>query len=196
MNKRLGGIILLIVALFLSVGIGYALVSYQGEGVAYDRNPPKPSAQPVRTEIPPKSDEPAKTLTGPLTGADLSLGALHIGDTMELVKKTLGEPNQIKQKEDGLLLHQYANMEVYFLNGVVCALISDSSSVGTPRNIHDGASAQEVFTAYGTDYTVSDYNGLKLYEYTIVSHEGKNCILRFAIRNSDSKVDYISIRTN
>lgn len=85
-------------------------------------------------------------------------------------------------------------MEVILSNKKVIGLVSNFSDVSTPRNIHEGSPEKEIFAAYGNNYNASTYENLKLYEYSIpVGND--SCILRFAVRMSDYRVEYISIRT-
>ena len=64
----------------------------------------------------------------------------------------------------------------------------------TPRGIHSGSTAQEVFDTYGTNFVNQRYEDLILYEYKVFSREGNPCWLRCAVRQSDNIVDYISMR--
>ena len=129
-----------------------------------------------------------------LNALDLSLGVLTIGDPADKVRKALGEPNSTNAKDNGHTFCKYNSMEVVLYQDKVSALVSYSAEAETPRGIHNDSTAQDVFNAYGTDYIESTYEGLTLYEYKVTSQDGHPCYLRFAVRGSDQKVDYISAR--
>ena len=198
----------LVAALLISIGAGYFIV---GQGEDYS-----PTAQ-TRRDLPPQVDSPANQpsenttslpsttptpaaeispppqQTGELNALDLSLGVLSIDDPEEKVRQALGEP--LSSKNDNYGIHnEYDALEVVIRNGRIAALVSQNSSVSTPRGIHDGSPAQEVFDKYGTNYESSPIENLMLYEYIITSTNGTPCWLRFAVRNEDNRVDYISAR--
>jgi len=58
----------------------------------------------------------------------------------------------------------------------------------------EGSPIGDVFTNYGTDYRYEVYNNIQLYEYPIISKDGTSCLLRFAVRNGERTVYYISMR--
>ena len=201
------------VAFVASIGLGAMIVRYQGQGESYAPSSPKQNAQatsPVTqsssagsstgqetaTQKPPSDAFPEiPKQTGALTALDLSLGKLTIGDDMEKVRAILGNPKSSRLNEYGSTVYKFDTMEVVFQqDNKVIALVSESAAATTPRGIHDGSTAKEVFAAYGNNYNQSSYGGLKLYEYNVTSKDGRSCILRFAIRESDAIVDYISIR--
>lgn len=202
----------IVVAFVASIGLGAMVVRYQGQGESYTASPPKPKAQtvpavtPSAAPVPPSGQETAAQKpsdafpeipkqTGALTALDLSLGKLTIGDDMEKVRAIFGNPKSSRLNEYGSTVYKFDAMEVVFQNdNKVIALVSESAVASTPRGIHDGSTAEEVFAAYGNNYNQSSYGGLKLYEYNVTSKDGRACILRFAVRESDSIVDYISMR--
>ena len=208
-NICIGGIVVAFVA---SIGLGAMVVRYQGQGESYAPSPPKPNVQSIPTVTQSSStgsstgqeteaQKPSDAFpeipkqTGALTALDLSLGKLTIGDDMEKVRAILGNPKSSRLNEYGSTVYKFDAMEVVFQNdNKVIALVSESAAASTPRGIHDGSTAEEVFTAYGNNYNQSSYGGLKLYEYNITSKDGRSCILRFAVRESDTIVDYISMR--
>lgn len=145
------------------------------------------------------SDKPAEVATipqqtGALNALDLSLGNFSIDDPEDKVRQSLGTPLKTSTDSDGSTRLKYDALEIVLRNGKISALVSQTSAVSTPRGIHDGSIAQEVFDAYGTNYQSSSFEGTTLYEYTIISKNGTPCWLRFAIRNTDGRVDYISVR--
>ncbi len=208
-NIYIGGIIVAFVA---SIGVGAMVVRYQGQGESYASSPPKPNVQtvpavtPSASSVSPAGQETATQKpsdafpeipkqTGALTALDLSLGKLTIGDDMEKVRAILGNPKSSRLNEYGSTVYKFDAMEVVFQqDNKVIALVSESETALTPRGIHDGSTAEEVFAAYGNNYNQSSYGGLKLYEYNVTSKDGRSCILRFAVRENDSIVDYISMR--
>ncbi len=208
-NIYIGGIVVAFVA---SIGLGAMVVRYQGQGESYAPSPPKPNVQSIPTVTQSSStgsstgqDATAQKSsdafpeipkqTGALTALDLSLGKLTIGDDMEKVRAILGNPKSSRLNEYGSTVYKFDTMEVVFQQeNKVIALVSESAAVSTPRGIHDGSTEQDVFATYGNNYNQSSYGGLRLYEYDVTSKDGRACILRFAVRESDAIVDYISMR--
>ena len=199
-NNKLYYALGIVIAFALSVGIGAFIVSQQDDGKEYSfassverkkasDSPSTNGSKPVAEEIPniPKQ-------SGQLNSLDLSLGVLTIGDPAEKVRKALGEPNSTKTKENGRIFCKYNSVEVVLYQDKVSALVSYSTEAETPRGIHNESTAQEVFNVYGTNYIESTYEGLTLYEYEVTSQDGHPCYLRFAVRGTDQKVDYISAR--
>lgn len=201
----------IVVALAISIGAGYFFVGQGEDYSAVDstrRTSPQPAtstqepakansqpAQPAESNAQPATAQfsPPPKQTGALTALDLSLGVLTIDDPEEKVRQALGAP--LSTKPDGDLTRlKYDALEVVLRNGKVSALISQTAAVSTPRGIHDGSPAQKVFDEYGTDYESSSFENTTLYEYTATSKDGTPCWLRFAVRNDDSRVDYISVR--
>lgn len=195
--------------LIISVGAGYFFV---GQGENYEpvntartessqnvtASPAEPSTKPAAESSTVSAGEPEKISpppkqTGQLNALDLSLGVLTIDDPEEKVRQALGEPLDKKVEDSGTRL-KFDTLEVVLRNGKVSALVSQTSAVSTPRGIHDGSPAQKVFDEYGTDYEKSSYENTTLYEYTITSKNGTPCWLRFAVRDEENRVDYISIR--
>lgn len=199
-NNKLFYVLGIVIAFAVSVGIGAFIVSQQDDGKEYsfassvDR---KKATAPQTSEgnQPPNEEIPAiPKQSGQLNALDLSLGVLTIGDPADKVRKALGEPNSTNAKDNGHTFCKYNSMEVVLYQDKVSALVSYSAEAETPRGIHNDSTAQEVFNAYGTDYIESTYEGLILYEYKVTSQDGHPCYLRFAVRGSDQKVDYISAR--
>lgn len=202
-KKFLPYVIGLVVALFVSIGIGFGLVSFGNDGENYSGAEPAttekiPTPAPTQTNNKPaepvqENVSPVAKQTGALNGLDLSLGALSIGDNESKVYQVLGQPNTTRT-ENGEQRLKYGTVEVVLKNGKISALVSQSAEFETPRSIREGSSAQEVFNAYGKDYVESSFENDTLYEYKINSVDGTPCWLRFSVRNSDGKVDYISAR--
>ena len=192
MKKYLPYVAGLIAALIVAIGIGY-LVSNQGneysEPVKVQNETPAP-----KVEVPAEKISPVARQIGALNGLDLSLDALTIGDNEDKVYKFLGQPNTTRQGEKGRTHLKYSNVEVVLYQGKISALISQTSAYGTPRGIHEGSAVDDVFKEYGTNYRLSEYDNDRLYEYPINSLDGTPCLLRFAVRNFDDKVNYISMR--
>lgn len=203
--------------LIISVGAGYFFV---GQGENYEpvntartessqnvtASPAEPSTKPAAEPSTKPAAEssnvsagesekisPPPKQTGQLNALDLSLGVLTIDDPEEKVRQALGEPLDKKVEDYGTRL-KFDTLEVVLRNGKVSALVSQTSAVSTPRGIHDGSPAQKIFDEYGTDYEKSSYENTTLYEYTITSKNGTPCWLRFAVRDEENRVDYISIR--
>ena len=130
----------------------------------------------------------------PKVDSDLSLGGIEIGYSLDKVHEILGKENSQETMKQGRVRYKYDHMNVIIYNGMVTALESNDGTVETKRGLHQDAALQAVFDAYGKDYELTDYNDLKLYEYTFTASNGEKGLLRFAVNKSDSKVNYITIR--
>ena len=80
------------------------------------------------------------------------------------------------------------------VNDTISTLITESSAVSTSKGIHENSPIGDVFTKYGNNYRYEVYNNIQLYEYPITSKDGVPCLLRFAVKNGENKVYYISMR--
>lgn len=126
---------------------------------------------------------------------DLSLGGLDLGDKKSDIEKAkLGKENDTKE-ESGLVFHYYDDVQVATDGDEVVGLKSVSDRLATKRGIHQGDSLADVKKAYGSDFQKSaGEDGMTYYEYAFQTDDGEEGLLRFAIRNSDQKVGYISAR--
>lgn len=126
---------------------------------------------------------------------DLSLGGLDLGDKKSDIEKAkLGKENDTKE-ESGLVFHYYDDVQVATDSDEVVGLKSVSDRLATKRGIHQGDSLADVKKAYGSDFQKSaGEDGMTYYEYAFQTDAGEEGLLRFAIRNSDQKVGYISAR--
>ena len=203
----------LIVALIISVGAGYFFSGQSDDYSAVNVKPVRnvetspvnetkpqvvnetpPPSQPSQAPSTPDAVQPIPQQTGALNALDLSLGNFSIDDPESKVRQALGTPIKTSTDSDGLTRLTYDALEVVIRNGKISALVSQTSAVSTPRGIHDGSPAQEVFDLYGTNYQSSTFENTTLYEYTITSRDGTPCWLRFAVRDEDKRVEYISAR--
>ena len=191
----------LAVALIASIGLGYFIVSYQGEGENYSGSNNDTPKINVENKISTVGDTEAKVdefkdvekQTGSLNPLDLSLGALSIDDPEDKVFKVLGQPPSSKIEDSGIRL-KYNDFDVVIKNKKISAFVCRVPSMNTPRDIHIGSDVQTVFDKYGNVTFQSDYENLTLYEYEITSKDGNKCYLRFAVDKGNNKVDYISMR--
>ena len=126
---------------------------------------------------------------------DLSLGGLDLGDKKSDIEKAkLGKENDTKE-ESGLVFHYYDDVQVATDGDEVVGLKSVSDRLATKRGIHQGDSLADVKKAYGSDFQKSaGEDGMTYYEYAFQTDDGEEGLLRFAVRNSDQKVGYISAR--
>ena len=172
-------LILVIVAL---LGIGIFFVVKGGFGSSGTGSKFSPTTKQSTDKKAPKVD------------SDLSLGGIEIGYSLDKVHEILGKENSQETMKQGRVRYKYDHMNVIIYNGMVTALESNDGTVETKRGLHQDAALQAVFDAYGKDYELTDYNDLKLYEYTFTASNGEKGLLRFAVNKSDSKVNYITIR--
>lgn len=144
------------------------------------------NGEPILVEMP--------AMQGSLNAKDLSLGELTIDDRAEKVMSKMGKPISKSTDSDGGSRLKFNEAEVVIRNGKISALVSYSPALKTPRGIHEGSSVQEVLEKYGTGCMKTSFGEQTLYEYSVTSADGTPCLLRFAINNSNGKVDYISER--
>lgn len=128
-----------------------------------------------------------------LAKSDLSLNGLDVGDEEKKMRDVLGVENS-RKIQDNETFFCYDTVDVGVINGKIASFVSDSSNSMTKRGIHPGSSFQEVLSAYGSDYYKTNYGNLILYEYEFQSIDRETGLLRFAVNESDKKVNYISIR--
>lgn len=128
-----------------------------------------------------------------VSDTDLSLGGVALGYSVNQMHDILGKETRIDDKGT-YKFYNYNDIQVGIKNDKVDALVSNNSVVKTKRGICQGSTLQEILDKYGDNYYKTDYNDLILYEYTFVTDNGKNGILRFAINKSNNQVNYISIR--
>lgn len=128
-----------------------------------------------------------------LPDTDLALGDICIGLNENDVYERMGRENNITDPNNsGHLRYQYRDMEVVITGGIVTAFVSNTQSVSTPRGVRQGDSVEKVLLLYGSPDLKSDYDGATLYEYKRRSIDGKDCLMRFSVKNG--VVDYISAR--
>lgn len=189
-NYVIIGLIIVIIGL---VGtIAYLLQKDEPEKIVTD-TPPTKFEYEQKNEQMIEQVAPAPKPKAKVNSSDLSLGKISIDSSKEQVYALLGLENQITDPEfTGHLHYQYPNMEVVITRDVVTAFVSKTAQVTTSRGIHQGSALRDVITAYGENYSSFEYEGSILYEYPFISTNGKNCLLRFAVKGGI--VDYISGR--
>ena len=127
------------------------------------------------------------------SSVEMSLGGIAIGDTKNKVYSMLGKESKISYEfSDSNPRYQYPNMEVVMSGNIVTAFVSKNARVKTGRGIGEGNSVQDVLAVYGKTDMIMEYGGYLLYEYRFTSANGRNCLLRFAMKNGT--VSYISGR--
>ncbi len=118
-------------------------------------------------------------------GAEVSLGVVRIGQTLEQIQDLLGDDAKISDPyHDDNLRYLYDDMEIIIRDDVVTGFISKNEKLKTARGIHQGSSEQDVREAYGPSSMISESDGMKLYEYPFDDMDGRPCLLRFSIRNN------------
>lgn len=133
-----------------------------------------------------------KTVSHPVSNA--TLGNVKLGYSLAEAESSLGSPSKKTVKEEGKLRYEYPLMDVAYDYGAVVGMAADDASVTTPKGIHAGSPLQEVLNKYGSDYMLSTYDNLDLYEYKYTDDNQRPYLLRFAVRQGDGNVKYISIR--
>ncbi len=187
------------VACFLGYGVYKEFIAVPAKPTQYSSLAKNNDAakQPAQQD---KKDKQQATPDKPAAGnmqTDLSLGGLDLGNSMLQMHQVLGQENTTKNSTDtpGLVFYNYADVQVGIQNSEVTSLVSNGPSVQTKRGLHEGSTLQEVQAAYGTDYYSSQpYQNLMLYEYKFQTLNGENGLLRFAMNQSDNRVNYISVR--
>lgn len=182
-----------------------ASVTQQQAAPANNSSAPKPTqnnsaqkqadntAQSTQTPSAKKESTPTPTRQSQPSSLHLSLNGICVGHKTQKVRSLLGKEQAITDPyKSGHLRYQYPNLEVVIANGIVTGFVSKNAAAKTERGIHEGSKLQDVFRAYGEDYSKFTYDGETMYEYTMTSINGKTCLQRFAIKNG--KVDYISCR--
>jgi hypothetical protein len=130
----------------------------------------------------------------PTVDSDLSLGGVSIDYSVDKLHEVLGNEKEQRKGDYGTTVYVYSGIQVAVKDNQVVGLTSDGTDVKTKRDIHEGSSLNDVFSAYGKDYTLSEYDGKDLYEYTFTTKDGGQGILRFAVVKSSNVVNYISAR--
>ncbi|MBR1859063.1 MAG: hypothetical protein IJ797_06175 [Selenomonadaceae bacterium] len=155
------------------------------------QNQPAQQTQPQQTQ--PQPQQVAKPSLP--AESELSVGGISIGYSLDKVYSLIGRELSIEtaKNDSSELRYQYPdNMVVVVKNGVVSAVVSRAPSSDTMRGVRVGSSLQDVLNAYGDSRMKSPYEDLMLYEYPFTSLNGRECLLRFAIKNN--RVEYISAR--
>lgn len=183
-------VLLLIFVVSIGTGIGVFLVDWS-------RPNSKASSVPKQDVVSkPKVVEQSKNSVTPVVTSkktDLSLGKIMIGMSMSDVQSILGVDKGV-DLNDGYRYHKYDGLQVGEKDGTVNAVVSSGASVKTSRGLHEGSTYDEMVKAYGTDYMTMKLANLMLYEYSFQDKLGRKGLLRFAVRDIDKRVDYISIR--
>ena len=126
--------------------------------------------------------------------SNASVGNVRLDDSMKTVNNKLGNPKKQSDRESGKVRCEYATMDVAYLNDKVVGIAVDDKSISTPKGIHAGSKLQDILDAYGSDYMLSTYDDLDLYEYKYTDDNGKVYYLRFAVKQGSGLVNYISVR--
>lgn len=142
--------------------------------------------------VKPNMPEPQKVAT--ISFNDMELGSICLGDNISKVQRTLGREKLKENRKNGYEFYSYNTMEVGIKNNKVMALVSNGKSVVTKRNIREGSTINEVLAAYGSNYLLTDFENLNLYEYNYDINNNSKAVLRFAVNKASQRVDYISLR--
>lgn len=127
------------------------------------------------------------------TVSELSLMGLSVGDKESKIEEILGKPKK-KESRKGKMIYIYDDLEVEAKSGTIIMLVSDGKKATTKRGLHEGVSFDEVLKVYGSDNTSFKIEDMTAYEYEFKTADNYIGLLRFAVNNSDKKVNYISAR--
>ena len=133
-------------------------------------------------------------ITASRPASNAMLGNVKLGDSVEEAERILGTPTKKTVKGGNKLSYEYPLMDIDYDYGAVICMACDDASVSTPKGIHAGSSLQEVLNTYGSDYMLSSYDDLDLYEYKFRDDNQRQCLLRFAVKQGTGNVKYISVR--
>lgn len=185
----IGGICILALALLVSMS----------NNSNSNNNSPAPQAQQVQENSPQQTqvtqNTPPPEDTSYLNArSELSLNGMDLDISVDAVKRVLGNPNRIENR-DGYDRYFYDTIEMAFnRSGKLDGIVTDDPKFKTLRGLHVGSTYREVVDKYGTNSSNMDQGDLILYEYYFTSMDGKQGLLRFAVKKSDNVVSYISVR--
>ena len=126
--------------------------------------------------------------------SNASIGNIRLDESMANTNKKLGNPNKKTVKDDGKINCEYNTMDISFSNDKIIGIAVDDKNISTPKGLHSGSALQDVLNAYGSNYMLSTYDDLDLYEYEYRDDNGRIYYLRFAVKQASGLVKYISIR--
>lgn len=170
------------------------IIALAGGGYYYYTTQQPVSSEKTMTQEEAKPAEDESTAVKEMK-TDLSLGGLDIGDTKDDIKQVEKNLENDMKQEGTLTRYYYDDMQIVIEDNKIVALISNNDSVETKKGLHQGSTFADVKKAYGIDYQQFDAgNGITCYEYSFKSQDGRDGLLRFAVKDSDHKVDYISVR--
>lgn len=153
---------------------------------------PTNSNQPTQTQTPAPS-APQKTSSTKASN-EISIGGVSLGDSINSVSGKFGQPSKNDTAPTGFARLSYGSaFAVDYNHDKAACLISYSPNYSTSRGIHVGSTMQDFIAAYGDDYSIYRNGGLEMYEYRS-RFDGKDIITRFAVKEGQSSVHYISIR--
>ena len=183
----------------------YIYVPFKTAGAA---RPSEPQQRKPTLINPSLDDDDDQVTTGEiapgrkLSTDDLRLGDIAIEEDADSVLKKLGNPDEsdISNPNGDIIMHYgkpSPRMDITInptTNDWVEMIVAVGADVKTPRGLKPSSTVGDVTSFYGVGYKKSQYENLDLYEYEITSKSGQPCILRFAVKRADERVDYISIR--
>lgn len=129
----------------------------------------------------------------PLSAQDFTLDGIRLGQNINDVIATQGQPKSKEQMNDGMGYEFKRVIAIANSQGKVIGLMTESQQVTTSRGINKFSSVDAIIKAYGTSFRKTAYKNLDLYEYELASSDGKQ-ILRFAVDQNTKILDYIGVR--
>ena len=126
--------------------------------------------------------------------SELSLNGIDIGVSVDQMINVFGRPNEIEDRSDGGKTYNYDKVKIGIVEGKVSSFVNRDPKYKTFRGLHVGSTYSEVVDKYGYDSSDMEYDNMILHEYKFRSIDGQDGLLRFAVNQSDNRVNYISIR--
>lgn len=187
----IGGICILALALAISMSSNSS-----------NNNPPAPqTSQPQQVQQTQPQETQATQNTPPPEDtsylnarSELSLNGMDLDISVDAVKRVLGKPNKVENR-DGYERYFYDTIEMAFnKSGKLDGIVTDDPKFKTLRGLHVGSTYSDVVNKYGSGSSDMNQGDLILHEYSFTSLDGKQGLLRFAVKKSTNVVNYISVR--
>lgn len=129
----------------------------------------------------------------PLNKYDITLKGIKLNAPHSSYSKGLGSPLKTETYNENTVYTYSNGLEIAVNKGLIQSVTVDTPSAHTERGIQVGSKVDQVISEYGPA-NITTYGKYDMYEYF---YEGNpSSILRFAINQSNKKVEYIGVRLN